>query len=1701
MAKRLIDNRYEVLKRLGSGGMGEVCKVRDRADDSILALKLTRKDLPEDWVLRFKKEFYTLFSLRHENIVKVYDFATLPVQDPTWDGRCYFTMEFVPGNPINKAFEGFDKKLYLLLIQILSALDYIHSKGMIHGDLKPGNILVMGGFNKPSAISHKRAVKLLDFGLAEEMALLDPSAITGTLGYIAPELLKGGKVDHRADLYSLGIIIYETLTKRKAFRGKTVTEVLRATLDKELPPPRQLNPEIPQGLEEVLLRLIQKDPRDRYGSSDEVLDELARLSRLKSPKRVRTRVTRLFYSPTVGREGELSVLDDTLSKAKEGKGQLVLICAEVGIGKSRLLQEFKFRAQLSGCRVTSIRTHGLFEQLYGHFGFSVPRSKGLEPKVQKPRAFNHLTDRMLKWVDGSRAPAVLLLDDLECADWVGQEFVGFLARSLRSHPGIIVATYGEDGPSKKMLEMVKDEAFLTRIELSGLEPKETKLLVFNLLDTKEEVDTLADLVHTQTNGNPLLIQETLHSMLRAKILRRTEKRWILHREKLKRLRLSKTMKALAKTWIKGLNKEEADLLSRASILGDRFPLSLLKGISGLKDPGLFDLISSLQRRGLLQQEQGAYYRFSHKWMQEHLYEGIDSETKRKLHKEAADILETVPPDRRQELLPVIAHHYTGARVRGKAFEFSLKAAEKVERNYTPEAALDHYQRALKLAPRARRFELLKKVGDLCEAMGFHREALHNYQSALRLRTAPTHKAELLLKIAIIYRKKKEFRLALRSLEGGLSALGKKSEPLFADLLAERAWIAMEKGHYSKAAKYCAKAEEISKRAEDTVALSNVYNTLGILHWRKGALDKAIRFTRRTLSLRESSKDRLGKARSYNNLGVIYWTKGDMEEAGRCYENALSEFQKLGDIRSVAQIHVNLGLLAWTQGDWESSIKHCHRSYSLFDRLADRAALASVHNRLGVIDEHRGNWSEALEHYQAHKDFHKEIGDPQGEAIALTNLGSLFLKLGEFQKSRESLQEGLRVNRELVNEEGIALSLLNLGILHRDESHWDAALECLDSSIAIYKERKLERDIPTAYRVKGEVLIEQNKLTKAQRLVKKAFSIAKGLNDKLELGHVYRTLGVMYEKQHQNDKALDHFEHALKTFEELGAEYERGRTLLQYAHWRLDSKQDLPTATAQLAQAEDLFGRLGAKADLQRALQLGSLFVRSFSEETAPVVREAQLKALYEVSRVMSSILEVRVLYDKVVDLAVSLLNAERGLLLLGEQKGELTIAAGRGVDSATIRDATTLSHSVVSEVALKGLPVISDDAALDPRFRERESVILNNIHSLLCVPLKLKEKVIGTLYVDSRITSRLFSPEDLSFLNTLANLLAVAIENARFHEDLRQETDHLRKEVKERYRLENLVGKSDAVQGIFNQIETVSKSDASVLVQGETGTGKELVARAIHYNGLRKDKRFMPVECGALPESLAESELFGHKKGAFTDAKEDKPGLFEEADSGTIFLDQVDNLSLRLQAKLLRVLQDGEVRRLGETKPKRVDIRVIAATNRDLKKEVKKGNFRDDLYYRLNTFCITIPPLRERIEDIPLLTNHFLDILSDKTGAKIGGLSKETLNCLMTYHWPGNIRQLEHEIDRLVVLARDVDMITPNLLSKEIQEVGGLVKLTKGRAKGSLKTVVSEVERQMIIDSLQEHNWNQTKTARALGISRPSLIEKMSRYRIKREKS
>ena len=487
----------------------------------------------------------------------------------------------------------------------------------------------------------------------------------------------------------------------------------------------------------------------------------------------------------------------------------------------------------------------------------------------------------------------------------------------------------------------------------------------------------------------------------------------------------------------------------------------------------------------------------------------------------------------------------------------------------------------------------------------------------------------------------------------------------------------------------------------------------------------------------------------------------------------------------------------------------------------------------------------------------------------------------------------------------------------------------------------------------------------------------------------------------------------------------------------------------------------------------------------------RLEAIYAIASLLTALTDPHDLLERILEVATRIVPADRALLFqLDPLSGDLHLAAGIGLEEASLDDALDISRGALREAAA-GRRVITLDAQADEALRQRRSIAQFGIRSILCAPLTLLGEPLGVIYVDSRRGGPLFDTADLEFLELFARQAALAIDFSRRLGSLQDDTRRLKLEIDGPLERFGILGRSPAVRRLWELIERLAPYPTPVLIHGESGTGKELVARALHHQGSRPSGPFLAENCAALPETLLESELFGHARGAFTGADRDHRGLFEQAHGGTLLLDEIAEMSPTLQARLLRVLQDGEIRPLGSEERRRVEVRVVAATNRSPDEALERGQLREDLYYRLAGARIELPPLRERREDIPLLFTAFAERAALRDQAPPPRLDARLWKPLLAYDWPGNVRELQNEAERLTLLCRNAGGI-----GIEDLERFGCAALSPLPGWGDWEDRVDRLEtteKTAIQRALRAAAGNRDRAARALGISRATLFRKIRR--------
>ncbi len=817
------------------------------------------------------------------------------------------------------------------------------------------------------------------------------------------------------------------------------------------------------------------------------------------------------------------------------------------------------------------------------------------------------------------------------------------------------------------------------------------------------------------------------------------------------------------------------------------------------------------------------------------------------------------------------------------------------------------------------------------------------------------------------------------------------------------------------------------------------------------------------------------------LSYALWHSQQADEA----EAALVECLRLLDdglpaaLLSAAREQMALVKIARRQ--WDEAGRWLDLAYQELPRPVPPQNQAYLIAMQGVVHSGQGHHQLVVRCQVEAAALYLEAGDHANHAICLANAAMEHHLLGNAAAAAAMLERSLHGSRACDSPHAELIALKDLCRVSLDSGRPAEARRWFEQALALSRERPmaLAPEFLACGALAAAALGNREAAADALRLIGPGADGAEGCWRDLADGEVRARLD-------RDPSGIAAIASAAGRFLELGRELDAAEAWLRAAAVEMSHGQ--PAAPerliADLARAEAVFQRHQAPARL--AAVRGQMLEAARQLKGAagrPAADPGLLDGIYELTGLLASATEPAAIAGAAVSLAVRLLDAERGGLFLLDERSRLALVAQVNLDPDTRRDALDFSREAVLAAAGTGREIVSNDAQLDEAFSSRLSVQRNAIRSLVAAPVCFREGAAGALYLDTRLKSGAFSPGRRDFLRALAAIIGSVLESGRLLERLRRENRELRSDRTPA--LDRIIGRSPAVREMLGRVRTAAAADVRVLMEGETGTGKELAARAIHELSTRGDRTFLALDCGSLPENLLEAELFGSVKGAFTGAYADKTGLFEAAGGGTLFLDEVNSASPGVQARLLRAIEAGEIRRVGDTEPRPVDVRLICASNRDLEIEINEGRFREDLYYRLNVLRLRVPPLRERAGDIMLLAEHFRQQFQRQHKRRGLRFSDGARECLLHYVWPGNIRELEHVVRRAVIMAEGTEIRPSDL---EIQEEALPVT--------TIRQEVDHVRKVKVIEALRIDDGNITYAARRLRISRRQLQRLMKRYGI-----
>ena len=1568
--------------------MGEVYRVLDLKQGRKCALKILNEMMDAQAVCRFHREFQVLSRFQNPRLVRTY----------TWgfaEGRPYFTMEYLPGKTLEKIIadhallaQFLTPHFFDLIQQIAEGLTYVHAQGMVHRDLKPSNIMVLeteGGIE----------TTILDLGLAKfrhlhSTSITQSGAAIGTAKYMSPEQGKGLWVDHRSDLYSLGIILYEMLTGAPPFSGQNPVSVILKHIRESPPPMGEADVEVPEQTQQMVLKLLAKEPVDRFQSAEEVVRTLP-LEFVLPDDEQRDVPMKVMRPQFVGRESEMKTLRAMLRDVQAGEQRVVLVSGEAGVGKSRLVEEL-----LGDARVydfLSLKSAGREEggQIYGALIDAFRQVKTTDLVGRVPDSLE--TDKfsvMERWLQvlkslRQRQPIVLCLEDIQWLDELTLEFLQYALRDPEPCPFLLCLTCRRSNlePLAEEIENFihsNEQAGATQIQLKNLSQEASGYLAASMLGERSIPRDALQTLFRETGGQPLFVVEAMRALVNADVVRQNvsgDWQWGEFSETL----LSDDFSEILHRRVATLPGVQRRVLEYACVFLSDFSFELLAAVWRGDELELLDVLDDLIAEGLLATcgEHEDQYRFSQDLCRRAIYDRLQDVRRRLLHREIGSALEKI--EQTEELTEELADHFAAAEEKDKAVKYTRLSGKKALETQA-------YRQAL------RRFEAVQQTDDAFESPADTIDSLCDYADALR-----------------------NCGLYNRALE----LLDEAKALLPADRQDLKARILNDQGEIHSVLQHGEIAEEYMLEA------LRLYREMGVLE---------------------------GEIQALGSLAQLCDVSGRHEEAIAYMRLEIAKYYTLEGDQNKAIVQVRKGQVALVGFQFETAKEHLK-------------AAVSTSQQPGL--EHHRIW-------------------------ALNVLPRVYFYLGNLDRAESVCHEVINEWRKRGVVYWEAVNFLWLGELALERGDFAEALEYAETSVERFLQTPRRDYVYRAYAIVAMAAARMGDVEAALEWAEKASEGTQQTSGMYTgiLPLVYCGIGVAFAQAGRITEAEQAFEQAIECRRESKGDH-WARALLMAGEFYLD-RDDMTRATEYLEAAKQAFGEMEMSYFLEKTQMLLNQLSRDEdgrgrdaapgSEVLVNTLSVDRLHLLYDVSRELTTERDVKVLLDRTLGNLLIVYPAERVLVAIKNETPKSFVVDAVRYHNVEADDAEELSRGIIRRVIKTNEPILSVDAQADERLNRYQSVMDYNIRSVLCVPLfHVSKGVMGALYVDHRGICNAFSEADQTFLQAFANLAGVALVNARMYEQLEERAQYLQQKVERQHQLGDLVGQSDAMQRVYQLIETAAKSDIPVLVQGETGTGKELAARAIHYNSTRKDQPFVSQNCATLSPELLQSELFGHKKGAFTGATENHKGIFEAASGGTVLLDEITDASPQLQRSLLRVLQEGEVRRVGETENRAVDVRIISATNRDLKKEVEKGSFREDLYYRLHGIQINMPPLRERLEDVPLLADKLLVRAREDVNKSVGGLTVGAIRGLTSRDWPGNVRELENKIRLAVALAEEDGEITPDLFSEA----------TEQEFQGYLQDRMQEYEKWVIRNMLEKHEGNITYAARELGVSRVGLHKKINR--------
>ncbi len=1609
---------YRITKKLEQTNFAHVYKASSE-EHGICALKIASQTSHNDLVAR---EFQILSQFKHPHIVSVFDYG---LKD---DGRAFFSLEFVNGKPIHRCFRGLSQNFIQCMIQILGALGAFHAKGYVHCDLKPEHILFDDEKN--------RAV-LIDFGFAGKMTHKLPPA--GTLRYMAPEVLKGTTIDHRSDLYSLGCIFYRVLARRHPHGTfKSIQN-------------------IPQEVNSMISRLVSNEPVARPNIHE--IQEIVAAHMKDQPRRQPTHKINLPHPGFVE-------ATDIIARLADARGMTIMVTGEPGVGKTRLLHEMRYKYLMNGNHVlyhSARHKKMLHEALCDLTSTKHTDTHAFEDKYQ---LFEILTQAL---IEHSRdTDLVIMIDDCNELDDYDLSLFRYVSHGIHKTRVLLIGTTHTD----MQLGNIPCEVLRLRpfdIDKTQLFLTKTFFALVSVDKDAKGAEGFAEWLQRQSGGNPLFLTAILTALYDSNILFFSANQWQVKIEALEKALVPSKLATLLRRQVQSLADHERSILKVLGCADFSLEQSIIDSIVGT-DTLVF--LEHLKNKGFIRENrQGTKRAFTlaNQVLYKIMTGNISARTLKRISKAIIHAIEKNAPHD-PHYVPLLSRLCENTDARKKARQYLEASALQAKDLHDYAHAITFFQKLLSYtAPTdtKERARICLEVADLYNRIGTTKAALGYYKKALALKNRELTRS-IYSGMGRAYSAMSDYTKAETFLRKALFRFKKHPEREYIRTLNCLAYVLLARKRFKEAQTILKQSLSLSQQIQDVEMTAETFYYQAVCNWFRREFEKGLETAHNALAF--ADKHKLHKQHSYvaNLISSLYLQIGNTEESQKYLLTAIEKLKEMNLSTALAGALANQASLYYSQGRLNKAREIFETALVRASQTENQAVRYNTLSNLGLLSEDLCEFDDGIE-------FHKQaLAIMPDDVMPTYSLAMIFLKQGELEKSYSVLK------RSSYSQKAPLLLIGLARVYHlRGQKHSGTFLTKGLKATAVGKSNRFLK-IATylaaalAYYERGD----------AQRSIR----YAKKLNELAFPGSKEHSIGSALIKINTFKLTGNHkinIETEKKVLKSMGCLFDYAYLTRAMIESLSDAgKYDIlvqQKALQELASLNEILHDVGAVTELNNVRKLEErLYPAIVTVYESVAMSQRYLDTLSKLAELISSSLGSDHFMENLLDLVIAATQAERGAVFIAGGK-KMELAVGKNIDHTTINDATELSRSAVTKIE-KDNVIFIRDARSDPQYNIKKSVMLHQIRSILCIPLTIAGNVIGAIYLDSRMRTDVFGPRDIDFLTTVAKILASIIEKSQLFKKMSEENVWLKSNIIQEIGSGYLKGRSRNMQRVYALVDDVAESNAPVLILGETGTGKGMIARLVHQKSKRKEHKFLTINCGTIPETLLESELFGHEKGAYTGAYTDKKGLLEEAHGGTVFLDEITNTSASFQAKILEAIEEKVIRRIGETATRNIDVRFVFATNKDIEIEVEEGRFRRDLYYRMNVFSIEIPPLRERRDDIPLLAQFFLERYRKELNKGDLVFTKDAVQQLKDCIWQGNIRELQNTIERAVTLTKKGVITSQDLGLKHV----GHVQIAP----------MTTIKKQAIVEALNVTNLNIKKAAELLGVSRRTIERYVKKYNI-----